>query len=600
MRAMRLTDLAPWRNLGAQAIHPQPRRPACRRARRVTCAAALGGLLAVAACVGHAALSAAAAAPPSLEVAMHALQTGDAATAARLLEALTRQPGAAARLWRLLGSAYQQLHDNRRAISAYRQALALEPDSPQALYGLGSAYAGAKNWPQAWQWLERAQATHRFDMSQITEDPNLTPVNHDQRFLALLPRAADFEHPFVEPVRIIHEWRGEAANDQFGWIARNVGDVDGDGANDLVISAPTHGAAGSHAGRIYVYSGRDGGLLWSADGAAGDELGTGVEAAGDTNHDGIPDVIASGPAGRGIARIYSGRDGRVLQEFHAENPDEMYGNHSAGAGDVDGDGCADVIVGSPGKDGESKTPGHAYVYSGRTGERLLTLAGEHLGDQFGSTVAGFADGTQRYLIVGAPRGGPARHGRVYVYAGAAQALKFTIEADDTGDALGLMFVSVLGDVDGDGVSDIFASDWSNAAHGPSTGRIYVHSGRTGGRLLVLTGENAADGFGTSASVSGDVDGDGHADLIVGAWQYGSAAVSGGRAYLYSGRDGRLLRYFTDRVAGDTLGFDAVGLGDIAGDGGAVLLLSAAWSAVHGHHSGRVFAVSALPLRPVAH
>ncbi len=71
-----------------------------------------------------------------------------------------------------------------------------------------------------------------------------------------------------------------------------------------MTSAPTHGVQG--AGRIYVYStGRDR-LLWSADGAPGDQLGTGVEAAGDTNHDGIPDVIASGPAGRGVARIYSG------------------------------------------------------------------------------------------------------------------------------------------------------------------------------------------------------------------------------------------------------------------------------------------------------
>ena len=52
--------------------------------------------------------------------------------------------------------------------------------------------------------------------------------------------------------------------------------------------------------------------------------------------------------------------------------------------------------------------------------------------------------------------------------------------------------------------------------------------------------------------------------------------------------------------GDTLGFDAAGLGDIDGDGGADLLLSAAWSAVHGHHSGRVFVVSALPFSPVAH
>jgi hypothetical protein len=596
---MKLADLAPWENPGTRVARPQLRPGICRCPRRITGAAALIGVAAVAVSLAQAPVTAAAAAP-SLEAATRALQSGDASTAVRLLESLTRQPHAPARLWRLLGSAYQQLHDHQRAISAYRQALALEPDSPQALYGLGSAYAGAKNWPQAWHWLGRAQATHRFDMSQISEDPNLTPVSHDPRFAALLPRAADFEHPFVEPVKVIHEWRGEAANDQFGWIARNIGDVDGDGVSDIVISAPTHGTGGSHAGRIYAYSGRGGERLWSADGSAGDEFGTGVEAAGDTNRDGIPDVIASGPAGRGIARIYSGRDGRVLQEFHAESPDEMYGNHSAGAGDVDGDGCADVIVGSPGKDEQSKTAGHAYVYSGRTGARLRTLTGERPGDQFGSTVAGFFDGSQRYLIVGAPLAGTARHGRVYVYAGAAYALRFVIEADDSANALGLMFVSVLGDVDGDGVSDIFASDWSNAAHGLATGRIYVHSGRTGTRLLVLTGEHAGDGFGTSASVSGDVDGDGRADLIVGAWQYGSAAVSGGRAYLYSGRDGRLLRHFTDRVAGDTLGFDAVGLGDIAGDGGAVLLLSAAWSAVHGHHSGRVFAVSALPLRPVAH
>jgi FG-GAP repeat len=53
-------------------------------------------------------------------------------------------------------------------------------------------------------------------------------------------------------------------------------------------------------------------------------------------------------------------------------------------------------------------------------------------------------------------------------------------------------------------------------------------------MLTLTGETAGEGFGTSPSVAGDVDHDGHADLIIGAWQYAGAAVSGGRAYLYSG------------------------------------------------------------------
>ena len=76
-------------------------------------------------------------------------------------------------------------------------------------------------------------------MTQIDSDPNLSSLKADPRFAALLPTPADFAHPFVEPVKIIREWDGEAANDQFGWIARNMGDVDGDGVSDVVTSAPT-------------------------------------------------------------------------------------------------------------------------------------------------------------------------------------------------------------------------------------------------------------------------------------------------------------------------------------------------------------------------
>src|SRR6185295_8279553 len=107
------------------------------------------------------------------------------------------------------------------------------------------------------------------------------------------------------------------------------------------------------------------------------------------------------------------------------------------------------------------------------------------------------------------------------------------EADETGGALGAMFLSVPGDMKGDGVPDVYASDWANAAKGPSTGRVYVHSGADGRHLLTLTGETAGEGFGTSPSVAGDVDGDRSADfLITSAWS-GISGFHSGRIFVIS-------------------------------------------------------------------
>lgn len=519
---------------------------------------------------------------------MSQLQNGNAAGAAKSLREITANHPNNAAAWRALATSEMGLGHFTAAVGDYRRALAIQPDSPKVFYQLGVAYAAKHDSQHAFEWLGLARASHRYDMTEISADAHLVGLRKDSRFNALLPSAADFEQPFVEPVKIIREWRGESAGDQFGWIARNVGDVDGDGITDIVTSAPTHGA---HAGRIYVYSVGSGRLLWSADGKPGDELGSGVEGIGDTNGDGIPDVAASGPSGSGVAYIYSGRDGQILQTFQSARADELFGNHISGIGDVDGDGHADLIIGAPGKDGESVNTGHAYIYSGKDGRLLFTLAGERLGDAFGSAVAGYSKGKDHYLVVGAPLAGPDRHGRVYLYDNPAGTPKFVIDADSTGTALGAMFVSILHNTTAADTHDIFVSDWTNASKGASTGRIYVHSASTGENLMTLTGENAGDGFGTSKSTAGDVDGDGHEDLIVGAWQYGQVALSAGRAYLYSGKDGHLIKTFTCRTPGDSFGFDAVGLGDVDGDGTADMLITSGWSGVNGHHSGRVFIIS---------
>jgi hypothetical protein len=526
----------------------------------------------------------------ALAQAITDLQQGDVKGAVRALEPAMPKLKANAHAWRLLGLAYLKLHKREAAMDALRTALQLEPDNPQTMYNLGVAECGLGDADQAFAWLQRAKETRRFDMTQLQVEPDAERLRSDARYPALLPGPDDFTHPFVEDVKIVREWDGESAGDQFGWIARVIGDVDHDGFNDFVTSAPTKNIYGDNAGRVYVYSGRTGALLWSVDGAPGDQLGSGIEAAGDTDGDGFPDVIASAPY-IDTAYVYSGRDGRILLTFHGDSKGENFGQHVASAGDIDGDGHADVVVGAPNSAAGGKDAGRVYVYSGKDGHLLLTLTGERPGDMFGSTVAGYADRIHRFLVVGAPNAGRRKAGRVYVYSGLSKRPKWVFDSDSTGVALGYMFVSVLGDVDGDAVPDIFASDWSNAARGPSTGRAYVYSGRTGKKLFTFTGETAGEGFGTTDSKAGDIDGDHRADLIIGSWQYSAAAQGGGRAYLYGGRTGALLRTYTDRIPGDTFGFDAVGMGHNDDSGQAELLITAGWSGVHGFHSGRIFLIA---------
>lgn len=554
-------------------------------------------LLVVVALVHGASRAAAQDPPPTLAAASARLQANDAAGAAAILVALTEREPRNGPAWRSLARAYQMLKDYDGAAGALSCSLEVDPQDPTPLYALGVVRALQGETDEAFEWLMRARASHQIDMAQVDFDPALSGLRADPRFAGLHHAAEDFAQPFVEPVQVLREWHGEAANDQFGWIARNIGDVDGDGVPDVVTSAPSRGAGASASGRVYVYSTKSGKLLWTADGRAGDQLGLGIEGAGDTNRDGIPDVIAAAPGG-GQAFVYSGRDGRVLLTLSAEQPGDQFGRHVAGAGDVDRDGHADVIVGAPGSSAVGPGAGRAYVFSGQDGRALLVLSGEKAQDAFGSTVAGYASEEQLLLVVGAGGGGPQGTGRAYVYDALSSSPKFTIDSDATGRALASMFVSVPGDVDGDGTPDVYASDWQNAARGPQTGRVYVHSGKDGRRLLTLTGERQNDGFGSSPAVAGDVDGDGHADLIVGAWQHGSGAHAAGRAYLHSGADGRLLATYTCRTPGDTFGFDAVTMGDVDRDGTSDFLITSAWSGVRGYHSGRVFIVSS-GIRPTA-
>lgn len=526
---------------------------------------------------------------PSLQQAIPFMQSGDWVNAEKVLEPLTKVSPTDARAWLWYGLALMGQKKADEALQAFAKASQFPQTETQAFVNLGRANSLKGDKDAAFEWLRKARA-NKANWMQFERLPELASLLEDPRFEEFRPKPSDFEPPFVESVRVIQEWKGEAAGDQFGWIARDAGDIDGDGVHDAVTSAPSKDVGGPGAGRVYVYSSKSGKLLWERSGKKGDQLGLGIEAAGDVNRDGTPDVVAGAP-GAGKAYVFSGKDGATLHTFEAEDPGDVFGRKVSDVGDYNDDGYADVLVGAPKNDAGGQDAGRAYVYSGRDGALLLTLTGESAGDQFGSSGAGFCDAKHKFIVVGAPGAGPKKQGRTYVYSGPKGELKFTIDADPSGVALGSMFVSVVGDLDADGVPDVYASDWSDSSAGPSTGRVYLHSGADGHRLFELSGEAAGDGFGIGPADAGDVDKDGHDDLIVGAWQHAGAAASGGKVYLYSGKDGTLKRGITCRVPGDTFGFDATGIGDVDGDGTIDFLLTSAWSSINGFRSGRMFIVS---------
>lgn len=565
-----------------------------RAARATVGAMARAAVLLIASLAGVFTLSAQAAPniPPEIAKAQAVLQAGRADSAIAILtDFFARNPTATIGKL-LLGNAYRQSNKLDLALATYTSITQPRPQMLQAMFSAAAIHAQQQRPDSALRFLRDLKATGAFDMNLARTATAFQALERDPRFRAVMFQPADFVHPFVEPVRVLREFVGENAGDQFGWIARNIGDVNRDGVNDIVTSAPTFGSAGAGGGRgkVYVFSGRTGELIWSQLGQPGDGLGTGLEGAGDIDGDGAGDVIAGAPGGN-RAVVYSGRDGRVLQTLEGDTAGAGFGTSAAGAGDQNRDGVADMIVGAPGFQVSGSPVGRAYVFSGRDGSRLFTLTGANAGDAFGSIVAGDKHGNGTPLLVGAPGGGATHHGQVVVYDGTTRAKKFTIDADSSGGQLGAMFTSLVGDVNGDHIPDIYATDFADAARGPFTGRVYVHSGADGKRLLQLTGDHAGDGFGIGSADIGDVNKDGFADLLIGAWQYAGAAQSGGRVYLYSGKEGTLLRTITGQIPGETLGFDATGIGDVNRDGVIDMLVTSSWSNINGFRSGRMYIIS---------
>ncbi len=382
----------------------------------------------------------------------------------------------------------------------------------------------------------------------------------------------------LEGCHAIYTLLGQAPGDQFGWEANAIGDVDGDGVSDFVTMAPTNDAGGTNAGRIYVHSGAGGQQLWQATGLAGGQLGFVGAGAGDINGDLIPDVIAGAPgSGAGRAIVYSGQDGSVIHQFFGQVASDRFGFRVAGGGDANGDGHADLLVSADWHDAAGTNSGRLYVYDGSDFSLLCTADGEAAGHQLGSSTAfvGDLDGDGRdEFIVGAQNAGPSGGGRAYLYTfdGASCVQLHAFNPQPGGIDFGLFFADGGRDVDNDGIPDFYVGDFA-------ANRAYVYSGADLGApgwapLYVLSGDNNGQ-FGLGEMID-DVNGDGHADLILAAWISNAGAPQAGKVFVYSGADGTVLNTFTHDIPGATFGFDAGGIGDVNGDKRADYLITAAW------------------------
>jgi hypothetical protein len=383
---------------------------------------------------------------------------------------------------------------------------------------------------------------------------------------------------------------GETFNTNFGYSVAGAGDVNGDGYDDFVIGAPLHS---SGKGRAYIYYGGPGlnsnmDVILSGE-AANNLFGLSVSSAGDVNGDGFADVIVgaygyASTTGRAYI-FYGGTPMNTVADItlDAPAPNTWFGISVCHAGDVNGDGFDDVIVGASATSGGI---GNAYVYFGGSDMKRgpdITFTGEAVDSDFGHCVYGGGDvnGDGYADVLVSSMRIANNTGRAYIFRNSLRGrdisdIRFTGESqtDNFGAA-----VSPAGDVNGDGYADILVGAYGK-------GRAYIYFG--GPRMhdsadVVLTGEGSGE-FGSAVTCAGDVNGDGYSDVIVSAPTYPPS----GRVYVYFGgphMDNTIDVTLTGEGSGSKFGNSLAAAGDVNGDGYGDMLVGAN---LYSSNKGRVY------------
>ncbi|MEM1369584.1 MAG: hypothetical protein AAGG02_16550 [Cyanobacteria bacterium P01_H01_bin.15] len=468
---------------------------------------------------------------------------------------------------------------------------------------------------------------------------------------------------------------GIDSDDISGFSVSGVGDVNGDGIDDIIVGAFRADPNGSSSGESYVVFGNNGGFsseieLSDLDGSNGfvlngidngDQSGFSVSGAGDVNGDGIDDIIigayraSPNASSSGESYVVFGNSGGFSSEIELSDLDgsndfvlngigsrDRSGLSVSGAGDVNGDGIDDIIIGTPSADPNGTNSGQSYVVFGTSsgfsseielsdldGSNGFVLNGVGNLDFSGESVSGAGDVNGDGIddiIIGAANGSSSEES--YVVFGISSGFSSEIELSDLDGSNGFILtgidgddtsgfsVSGAGDVNSDGIDDIIIGASSADPNDTDSGQSYVVFGNSGGfsseiELLALDGSNGfvlngigrRDFSGNSVSGAGDVNGDGIDDIIIGATDADPNGSSSGETYVVFGNSGGFSSEIELLALDGSNGFvlngidrrdfsgnSVSGAGDVNGDGIDDIIIGAADADPNGSSSGETYVV----------